>query len=515
MTKRQKFFSAVGQFLKNLFTKNIPLKIIALVFALLLWGYVLSEVKPVYVKKLYGIEVELLNEDKLIENGWIVVEDENAKTPTVDVNLEATIDNHSKISNNNVRYGVDLSGIRTDSQDPDEMDVTLKVSAIEIPSFCEEKKISNNEIVLHIARVSSKDVKSVKVKTVGDFPVTENLDGTTEGFEYTLTKAVSLKSVFGRKAEIDEISSAEVELDLSKFTDAELAQAPDTFSRTLPVIFRNEADEILNTKATTDVEVTVEGIEIRRYKEVPIQIDFSGEDEVDTDVYDYLCTFADGTIPNRVRIYGTAKDLAKIDSINTEMILLDPKTTDSQKLLQIIREQDLNASTDPTVLDLDLPRDRVTMKVDLDIPSGVTCEQKSTLIRVEIWKLATEEKEYDVPVEYSDPDEGIEVKDKPETIVIKVYGLSDAMSAFDPAWLTASVDLRHYGQGTYEIPFEIRWNGVDLYVQNYLLTRPESGGDPVIKIVLATEDGKQYQIELKTKTVKVVLEEIPVEVPEG
>ena len=57
MTKRQKFFSAVGQFLKNLFTKNIPLKIIALVFALLLWGYVLSEVKPVYVKKLYGIEV--------------------------------------------------------------------------------------------------------------------------------------------------------------------------------------------------------------------------------------------------------------------------------------------------------------------------------------------------------------------------------------------------------------------------------------------------------------------------
>ena len=38
MTKRQKFFSAVGQFLKNVFTKNIPLKIIALVFALLLWG---------------------------------------------------------------------------------------------------------------------------------------------------------------------------------------------------------------------------------------------------------------------------------------------------------------------------------------------------------------------------------------------------------------------------------------------------------------------------------------------
>ncbi|MBR6040766.1 MAG: hypothetical protein IKP38_09840 [Clostridia bacterium] len=515
MTKRQKFFSAVGQFLKNVFTKNIPLKIIALVFALLLWGYVLSEVKPIYVKKLYGIEVELLNEDELIENGWIVVKDEDYKIPTIDVNLDATIDNHSRISNNNVRYGVDLSGISTSNQDPDEMDVPLKVSAIEIPSYCEEKKISNNEITLHIARVSSKDFRSVKVKTTGDFPVTENLDGTTEGFEYTLTKTVSLKSVFGRKAEIDEISSAEVELDLSKFTDSELAQAPDTFSRTLPVVFRNEADQILNTDATKDVEVTVEGIEIKRYKEVPVKIDLSGEDVIDTDVYNYLCTFADGTLPKTVRIYGSAKDLAKISEISTEMILLDLKSTDNGDELKVIREQDLNANTDSTLLDLNLTRDRVTMKVDLDIPSGITCEQKSTLIRMEIWKLAAAEKEYDIAIEYGDPDEGIEVKDRPETIGIKVSGLSDAMAAFDPAWLSASVDLHHYGQGTHEIPFTIRWNGVDLYVQNYLLTEPESGGDPVIRILLTAQDGKQYQIELVTKTVKVVLEEIRVEEPEG
>ncbi|MBR4907187.1 MAG: hypothetical protein IKZ44_10115 [Clostridia bacterium] len=515
MTKRQKFFSAVGQFLKNVFTRNIPLKIISLVFALLLWGYVLSEVKPIYVKKLYGIEVELLNRDKLIENGWIVVEDANYETPTVDVNLEATIDNHSRINTDNVRYGVDLSGITTSNQDPDEMDVTLKVSAIEIPSFCEEKKISNSEITLHIARVSSKDIRSVKVKTTGSFPEIRNVDGTTEGFEYTLTKTVSLKSVFGRKAEIDEISSAEVELDLSTFTDAELAQAPDTFSRTLPVVFRNESDEILNTKATTDVEVTVEGIEIHRYKEVPVKINLSGEDVIDTDVYNYLCTFADGTLPKTVRIYGSAKDLAKIDSISTEMILLDLKSTDSGNELKVIREQDLNASTDPTVLDLNLTRDRVTMKVDLDVPSGVTCEQKSTLIRVEIWKLAADEKEYDVAVEYGDPDEGIEVKDRSETIRIKVSGLTDAMASFDPEWLSASVDLHHYGQGTQEIPFTLRWNGADLYVQNYLLTEPESGGDPVIRILLTAKDGKQYQIELETKTVKVILEEIRVEEPEG
>ena len=508
MTKRQKFFSAVGQFLKNVFTKNIPLKIIALVFALLLWGYVLSEVKPVYVKRLYGVEIELLNQDKLIENGWIVVEGENDPKPTTDVNLEATIDNHSKINNDNVRYGVDLSSIETSNQDPDEMDVTLKVGAIEIPNFCEEKKISNSEITLHIARVSSKDIRSVKVKTNGAFPEIQNLDGTVEGFEYNLTKTVSLRSVFGRKAEIDEISSAEVELDLGNFTDAELAQAPDTFSRTLPVVFRNEADEILETKATTDVEVTVEGIEIRRYKEVPVKINLSGEDAIDTDIYDYLCTFADGALPKTVRIYGSAKDLAKISEITTEMILLDLQKTDGSSKLEIIREQDLNASIDATALDLNLARDRVTFKVDLDIPSGITCEQKSTLVRMEIWKLAVDEKEYDIAVEYGEPDEGIEVKERPETIAIKVSGLTDAMNAFDPAWLTASVDLHHYGKGTHEAPFVIRWNGVDLYVQNYLLTVPENGKDPVIRIALTSKDGKQYLIELQTKTVKVVLDEI-------
>ena len=36
MTKRQKFFSALGRFLKNIFTKNILLKIVALLFAVML-----------------------------------------------------------------------------------------------------------------------------------------------------------------------------------------------------------------------------------------------------------------------------------------------------------------------------------------------------------------------------------------------------------------------------------------------------------------------------------------------
>ena len=511
MTKRQKFFSAVGQFLKNVFTKNVPLKIIALVFALLLWGYVLSEVKPKYVKKMYGVEVELLNQDKLIENGWIVVKDKDYEAPTIDVNLEATIDNHSKISNNNVRYGADLSGIQTSNQDPDEMDVTVDVNAIELPSYCEEKGTSSKKITLHIARVSSKDIRSVKVKTTGSFPETQNVDGTKEGYEYTLTKTVSLKSIFGRKAEIDEIASAEVVLDLDSFTEAELAQAPETFSRTLPVVFRNESDDPLETDAAKNVEVTVEGIEIRHYKVVPVKIDLSGEDVIDRDVYDFLCTFADGALPNTVRIYGSAKDLAKINEISTEMILLDVKSGDGGNQLEIIREQNLNAGTDATKLDLSLAQDRVTLKVDLDIPSGITCEQKSTLIRMEIWKLAVDEQEYEIAVEYSDPDEGIEVKDRPETVRIKVSGLTDVMAVFDPAWIKASVDLHHYGEGTHAVPFELRWNGVDLYVQNYLFTEPENGGDPVIRIVLTAKDGKQYLIELDAKTVKVVLEKIETE----
>jgi YbbR domain-containing protein len=36
--------------LKSFFTKNTALKVIALVFALLLWGYVLTDQKPVRTK---------------------------------------------------------------------------------------------------------------------------------------------------------------------------------------------------------------------------------------------------------------------------------------------------------------------------------------------------------------------------------------------------------------------------------------------------------------------------------
>ena len=56
-SNNNRLLSAVGKFFKELFTQNIPIKIIALLFAVLLWGYVLTIENPEYIKVVRAVEI--------------------------------------------------------------------------------------------------------------------------------------------------------------------------------------------------------------------------------------------------------------------------------------------------------------------------------------------------------------------------------------------------------------------------------------------------------------------------
>ena len=116
MTKRQKFFSAVGRFLKNVFTKNILLKVIALLFAVMLWGYVLSVENPEYTKRVRDVEISIVGEDSLNARGLMLL---TRDTGTTDVDILCHINKHSELDASRVTCTVDLSN-RAISLDPDE-----------------------------------------------------------------------------------------------------------------------------------------------------------------------------------------------------------------------------------------------------------------------------------------------------------------------------------------------------------------------------------------------------------
>ena len=231
MTKRQKFFSALGTFFKNVFTKNIPLKIIALVFALLLWGYVLSEEKPKYVKRVYDVNIEYLNENRLKE--WEVVKIEPS---AVDVSIEAGIDMHSMLDKQRVKCYVDLGSVSLTDQDPDRKTVEISVIT-NIPDYGVLKDVSSGSAVLTFERVKSSDKLTATVRTEGKLPeIVKTNDTLPEYFECVPPKKVTVPSVTGLKSDIDLISGAEVTIDLSSFDNDDLSMVPGVYSVILPVM---------------------------------------------------------------------------------------------------------------------------------------------------------------------------------------------------------------------------------------------------------------------------------------
>ena len=473
MTKRQKFFSALGRFFKNIFTKNIPLKIIALLFALLLWGYVLSEVKPKYVKHVDDVKIECTNENRL--NDWEVV---RISPDKVTVDVEAGIDLHSMLDSSHVKCYVDLGKIKITEQDGDEKTVELDIETVTEYGVLKGTSVEKVEVV--IERIKSSKALTADVVTEGVLPEIVTTDGFTEYFELASVGTVTVEPVTGLKSTIDRISSAEVTINLNSFANENLSVIPGKHSKILDVVFRDADGNVIDDPATSGVKVKVDNIEIRRYREVPIVPDVS-EDLIDLDRYEYTCGFADGA-QKTIRIYGEAEELMKIREIRTETI--SPESEAGQEKLT----------------------------VGLVIPSTVKTDQKSTTaVDVSVSQRAEEGREFELPIRYSEPDEGILVTEKPDTIKIKVSGYVEAMEGFSEDWFTADVDLHHYGEGKQELPFTIRFKGVDLHVQNYVVVQPKDGSEPVIRITFVTQDDLTYEIELVKNTVTVTLTAVPEE----
>ena len=71
--KRKNVFKAVLASFKGFFTRNLGLKIVALVFAILLWAYVLVALNPVRSKSIDDVPITLEGHTDLLSRNLILV----------------------------------------------------------------------------------------------------------------------------------------------------------------------------------------------------------------------------------------------------------------------------------------------------------------------------------------------------------------------------------------------------------------------------------------------------------
>ena len=175
MTKRQKFFSALQRTFKNIFTKNTKPPIIALVFALLLWGYVLAIENPEYVKYVRDVDISIVGEDTLNARGLMLV---TRDIGTTDVDVLCRISKHSELDSSRVSAYVDLSdrAISLDRAE-DSKTISLDVQTKIASDYGTVQGVSVGSVEVTVARLSSRSNIRVTAKTEGDLP---------EGFDVVL-----------------------------------------------------------------------------------------------------------------------------------------------------------------------------------------------------------------------------------------------------------------------------------------------------------------------------------------
>ena len=176
--KRKNVFKAVLASFKGFFTRNLGLKIVALVFAILLWAYVLVALNPVRSKSIDDVPITLEGYTDLLSRNLILV---NSDLGMADVEVNATITNHSDLDASRITCRASLGTISAAGTYRLPLSVTVQ---------------SNLGTVASVdPRTVTVEVDNLIVKTV---PVKLELTGTLpEGYEVVAESMVSTITVEG------------------------------------------------------------------------------------------------------------------------------------------------------------------------------------------------------------------------------------------------------------------------------------------------------------------------------
>lgn len=333
---------------KEVLSNNLGLKILSVVFAVLLWCYVVSETNPVRNMTYKDIEITVTGLEKLSSHKLIPLDDLSQKLPTVKVNLNVPYREISNMSPSNVVVTLDLGGI---TQEGTYKDVPLKV------------KVGNTDVTVGSYSPSSVDVVVQKIATA-QIPVVIITSGKLPQNLYKGEPTVSPQTLVinGPESYISCISRAQVNVDLAKMTDGFVAAMQYTF-------VDNDGNEVSGANITVDQNSVLVDMGILSKKDVPIDF-ISGIKNADKLAEGYVLEQSGITSSiSTVTVIGKKEKLDEIDKIyinDIDVTGLDA-TTHTVDAELIIPEDVRILETVRPVISLDIQQKQITREFEKDI----------------------------------------------------------------------------------------------------------------------------------------------------
>ena len=389
-------------FIWGLFKNNLVLKIMAVLFAVILWSYVLAETDPVRERVQPDVRVAYQNQEQLEANGLAISQSLSEMIEEVNVRYEVNQSDLKYLGPTPITATVDLSQITGKGE------VELKIEAS--GPNCRVIEISPSTVTLTVEDYVPKDL-----------PVAVNVTGSVaDGYYASVPVAIpEVVTLFGARGDLDMASSAVCNIDLTGLTEWNKKSMDVT-------ILDSEGNALDRGLFDQSLPSVIIDMSILPKKTVPVDVASAifGKDSLAPgyEITDMTCN------PAYVEIVGTAEDLAGVASI-----ALVPYSIG-------------DASSD------------VVVSLDYAPPEGVTVlgEGKAQVTITIREKTRTETYE-DVSIDIRNLGGGLHAELAQSEVDVTVLAGISKMSKLHASDIVPYVDLNGLGVGTYtvDILFEI------------------------------------------------------------
>lgn len=400
MTNMEKRKVRILAAVRNFFTNNVALKVMALVFAMLLWGYVLKDQKPLRTKTISDVSTSFDGEAELLAQSLCVRGNRADILEAVSVKVRTQITNYSDLSNKSINATISLRNIS------EAREYELPIQASVASGLGTVQTVTPGTVKVEIDQVR---VKTVPVTTsfVGELP---------EGYWADIDALTSTTrlDISGARTDIAKVNRAECIIDLSGRTSA--------IYGTFDVVLYDadnaviSSDIVIGTLPSSTVRLPIYPL-----RNVPIDVlgSLVGTDNL---AANHQLVSAVAT-PSTVRIVATNQ--AALDAIET--IALEP-----------IAVNGMNAAA--------------TVEATIIAPEGVRVldtEPISVLIDVrETIQSKTMEK---LPITIKGAQPNMEVILDQETVDLTIEGRISIVSLINRSDADVSVDVTNLEPGTYTL----------------------------------------------------------------
>jgi YbbR domain-containing protein len=387
------------KFVWDLLRSNLLLKIMAVVFAVILWSWVLAETNPTREQELNDIKLRYASSEVLQSKNLTISGSFADVLNTVDVRVEVSQNDMKRLSRDSVDAYVDLSTINGPGTYNLQIKATPNVgSAVAISPSTVELTVYNDETL--------------------QVPVNVNVTGTVADGYYAMTPEISpsVVTISGASVDVDKVASAVCDIDLNGLT----AGYNKSMAVRLLDADGNELDSSLFADGLASVIVK---LQVLATKTVPVDINSAimGQNEL-----------------------AAGYEISGITSTpDTVMIAGEPDVIRGITTMGLMPYSVSGASTSVAVM------------LDFQPPEGVSVlTEGKAQIYVEIRQITDTRQYADVGIEARNLGDGLTAQlDVSRTDVTVMAGIPE-LSRLRRADIVPYVDLEGRGRGKYTLPVQ-------------------------------------------------------------